>query len=269
MLSNFLTAAVSQLNEEQLNKLGKQTGTRINKPGSHLVTIKEAYQHSYEGTPNFNLVFVDAIGKTAEAHLTLSVALGNRKPGKYNVNGVPTEVSDPKTMIDNEKALGQLIELWELCGLDKATFGAGAVEETVIAFGEETTVLMFKPLVGKQLTIVTSSEVSVNKKAKGSDRKTYTNQKVSMSNLFNKDELSLFELSQGITEPKAINAAIKLTELPKEDFSDVGYGIKYGDENNADCRKELKIIAMSGKVPVTESVSSAADLIGDDSDEEF
>lgn len=268
MISNLLMAAVANMSDKQKAELGKSKGTRINKPGAHLVTIQSAFQSDYEGNPNFNIIFEDELGKTTDWQGKLSVPLGNRKPGKYNINGVPTEVTDKDTMIDNDKVLGQLIELWEVCGLDKTTFGSGAVEETVKSFGKDITALVFKPLIGKQLTIVTSSQVSANKKAQGNDRKTYTNQVVSMSNLFTKDELSLFEVSKGTTKPKAINAAIKAANMPKEDFSDIGYSIKYGDEQNKDCKAELKIIAMSGQAPVAEAVASAADLVGDDTDDD-
>jgi len=266
---SFLTAAISNMSETDKSKLGKSGSTRISNDGSHKVKISSAYEAVYEGSPYFTVEFEDVQGKKAEHTLWLTSKVGEKdgvvQAGMYPVNGVQTQLNNKGDVYDNVKAMGQIKNLWTICGLDEAKLGEGVVPGKVKAFGKEMDAEIWQSLIGKELTIVTSYEVSADKK---DPKKCWRNQKVSMTYLFNKDGLSQFELDEGKTEPKALEAAVKLAKAPAAQYADIGYSIKYSDQNNMACKQELKLLANAGTVPTATPVATnASGLI--DEEEEF
>ena len=264
-MSSFLNNLLNNLSDTEKNKLGK-SGSKINMAGSHAVSVVSAFEGSYEGKPNFSVTFETADGRNVEwtGYLTSKVGKDNEgkvKAGMYSVNGVQTQLDNEGDEFDNLKTIGIIKNLWKITGLPEAEFGSGIQSGTVKSYGKDITADVWTSLVGKQLTIVTSFEVSADKK---DHKTTWRSQKVSMTNLFNKDGLSQFELDEGKTEAKAINVAVKTAKLPAAEYADIGYGIKYSDKNNASCKQEIKLIAGAGQVPKTEVVGVTDSVEEDD-----
>ena len=259
---SFINRTMANMSDTEKNKLGT-VGTKINTDGSHLVTIVSAYEGAYEGKPNFNVTFEDVNGKQVEwtAYLTKEVGKDDKgvvKAGEYSVNGVKTQLNNEGDTYDNLKALGEVTNLWKSAGLEADNFGAGTAQGVVKAFGKDITAEIWHGLIGKQVTIVTSFEISLDKDKK----RVWKNQKVSGSNFYNAAGLSPMEVQAGKTEPAAINEAIKVAKAPKAQFADIGYGIKFADQKNALCIQELKLLGSAGQVPATESApaGTAADI---------
>ena len=253
---SFLNKALSRMNDADKAKLGKGGGTHINTNGSHKVTIKTAYENEYEGTPKFTVVFEDAQGKTAEWSGSLMKKIGKNSDtgepnaGMHSVGGVQTQLNKEDDLCDNLKVIGEIKNLWTICGLDPEKFGEGTIDGQVEHYGKTITAPVWNGLIGQSLTIVTSFELAADKK---DPNKVWKNQKVSISNLFNSDGLSQHELDEGITEGKALGGAVKLAKAPAEQWSDIGYGIKFGSENNKACKQELRLLGAKGKAPVAET----------------
>lgn len=257
---SFIQNIVSQMSTADKEKLGKRGGSKINTNGAHKVRIVEAYESEFNGDDNFYVKFEDAAGKAAEWKGYLTKTIGEEggvpRAGMYSVNGIQTQLNDKDDKCDNLVVIGHIKNLWRICGLDGAEFGSGIASAQVKAYGKDTTVDMWTELVGKELTIVTSFEVSADKK---DPKKTWRNQKVSISNLFNKDRLSQFEIDEGKTEPKAIEEAVRTAKEPAAQFADIGYGIKFSDKANKACIQELKLIANADKVPTAQVIDTPVD----------
>lgn len=255
-MASFLNGVISRLNPKQQEQLGKSGGTRINKDGAHKVTIKTAYESEYDGVPKFTIVFEDSQGKTADWSGSLMKKIGKNNDtgepnaGMHSVGGVQTQLNKENDLCDNLKVIGEIKNLWIICGLDPEKFGEGTVESQVEHYGKTITAPVWNGLVGQSLTIVTSFEISADKK---DSNKVWKNQRVSISNLFNVDGFSQHEIDEKITESKALDAAVKVAKAPKEQYTDIGYGIKYQQENNKACKQELKLLGAKGKAPVAES----------------
>lgn len=267
-MASFILKTHSNLSESEKNKLGT-VGTKVNQDGAHLVSIISAYEGEYDNQPNFNITFEDGAGKTVEwtGYLTSKVGKDDKgavKAGEYSVNGVKTQLNNEGDIYDNLNTIGYIKNLWKAAGLDADKFGDGIADGPVTAFGKTITAPIWHGLIGQSVTIVTSFELSLDKDKK----RVWKNQKVSMANIFNSAGLSLLEVTNGKTEPVAIHEAVKTAKLPKAQFADIGYGIKFSDQKNPLCLQELKLLGMSGTKPSVDTSPAAGNDV-DDTEEPF
>jgi len=266
---SFIKRAYANLSETEKNKIGV-VGTRINSDGDHKVKIASAYEGDYEGQPNFNVTFEDAQGKTVEwtGYLTSEVTEkdGVVQAGMYSVNGVQTQLNNKGDRYDNLKTMGIVKNLCKIVGTTLEEAAGTITDGNVTAFGKTITAPIWNSLIGKELTIITSYEITADKK---DPKKTYRNQKVSMSNLFTATGLSQVEVDAGKTEPSAIHAIVKLAKQPAVQYADIGYGIKFSDKSKAACIQELKVIGSAGQAPAVETQAASGTATAADDEPEF
>lgn len=256
MAVSFIGSAFANMPTEAKDKLG-QTGTRINEAGAHLVKIISFYQGDYEGNPNIQITFEDMNGKTVDWSGNLTTTISLNKDGEparksYQYQGKPLTAPKKGDICDNISTFARIKAIMEICGTTVEEASSHVVEEDVESFGKTIKAPVFKSLIGKKLTIVTSTEVSVSK-----DNKVYRNQKPTLDYVFNEDGLSTTEISKGVSVESAtqLKAAVELANKPKEPFASIGYGIKYGQENNKLAIAELKLVAHGNNAPVVEDVT--------------
>ena len=258
-MNNFLANIMSNLSEQDKAKLGTGGGTKINSAGSHLVTISEFFVGEYDGKPNVSIKFESADGKSVEwtGNLTSEVQYKDGAPTRqsYTYQGQPLVNPAEKAPCDNTQTLGKIQNLCKLLGTTIEEASAACVMETVTSFGKQIQAPVYKSLIGKSLTIVTSTQVSVDKKT----NKAWRNQVVSMNHLFNADGLSLAEIAAGKTVGTAIDAAVALANRPAEQYADIGYHIKHSDQSNKIAIQELKLVAGTGKEPVANDQTAASE----------
>ena len=258
-MSSFFNKAYNTMSTANQAKMGS-VGTKINSDGSHSVKIQQAYESkSKTGKPTFNVVFVDSEGKTAEWTAWLEDTVGKDAEGKvragvYTRNGVEMQMDDENDIKDNTYAMGHMKNLWKATGLDEAGIGTNIVQVSKTLYGEVQQVEEWKDLIGKEVTIVTSYEISAKAGGKGG---VWRNQLVNSKSWFNKEGLSLAEVKNGVTDPISLPIAVKEAKANAK--------IKFSDKTNKDCIAELKAIKSVGKsgVPAVESKAS------DDSDDEW
>lgn len=253
---SIILNTVQNMSEKDKEKLGK-VGTKLNVDGEHLLTIVDAYEVTWEsakGTfPSFVLKCENAEGKTVEWSAILKQKVGKDdkgvvKAGEYSVNGVKVYLSDENAEYDNLRAIGQINNLWKICGLDAKQFGAGIVNGTVqFAKAGTKQVERWQTLIGKQFTGITSYLVTLDEEGK----KAYRNQELNMDALFTKDRLSQAEVDSGKTEPVAIESAIAAAKA--------NASIEYKNRTNKICMQELQLIKGAGKVPVAEDATKTVD----------
>lgn len=252
---SIIANIMGSMSEADKAKLGKG-GTKINTDGEHTLTITEAYEitwNSAKGSfPSFVLKMEDAEGKTIEWSGFLKRKLkkddkGNLPVGEYSVNGVKTYLDQEGQEYDDLKVIGQINNLWKVCGLDPKQFGAGITAGTV-TFKEKGTVPVenWTALIGKKFIGVTSYVVSLDTDGK----RVWRNQEINMNALFNAAGLSIAEMESGKTEGTALAAAVAAAKA--------NASIAYNDRANKLCIQELKLIQGAGTVPATESVPAAA-----------
>jgi len=265
-MASFIAKAYSNMGDAEKKKIGV-VGTRINSDGDHKVKIVSAYEGDYEGQPNFNVTFEDAQGKTVEwtGYLTSEVTEkdGAVQAGMYSVNGVQTQLNNKGDRYDNLKTMGIVKNLCKIVGTTLEEAAGTITDGNVTAFGKTIVAPIWNDLIGRELTIVTSYEITADKK---DPKKVYRNQKVSMSHLFTATGLSQVEADAGKTEPSAIHAIVKLAKQPAAQYADIGYGIKFSDKSKAACISELKVIASGGQAPAVES-ASATNTVADNEPE--
>lgn len=251
---SIIANILNNMSAEDKAKLGK-SGVKVNSDGEHLLTIKEAYEITSEGGtfPRFVLKCEDTEGKTIEWTGFLKQKVGKDpktgavKAGEYSVNGVKTYLDTEGAEYDNVRVVGQLNNLWKVCGLDPNQFGAGIKADTVtFPTKGQVAVESWTALIGKQFTGISSYVVSADAK---DPNKCWRNQELNMDALFNVNRLSLAEVESGKTEPTAILEAVKKAKAAAS--------IKFSDTSNRACIQELKIIQSGGTVPVAEPVSAA------------
>lgn len=245
---SIITNIMSSLSEADKAKLGK-TGTKVNTDGAHLLTITEAYEIASEGGkyPRFVLKMEDGEGKEIDWTGFLKQKVGKDdkgvvKAGEYSVNGVKTYLDVEGAEYDNIRVIGQINNLWKVCGLDVAQFGSGIVAGTV-TFPDKGTqaVENWTALIGKKFTGVSSFLISLNKEK----TKAYRNQAINMDALFTEAGLSLAEVESGKTEGTALPVAVTAAKAAA--------GIKFSDRANKLCIQELKLVQGAGTIPATES----------------
>lgn len=245
---SIITNIVNSLSDADKAKLGK-TGTRVNTDGDHLLTITEAYEIVSEGGkfPRFVLTAEDSEGKTINWTGFLKSTVGKTKEGKvavgeYSVNGVKTYLDTEGAEYDNIRVIGQINNLWKVCGLDAAQFGAG-IKASTVTFPDKGTqpIEEWTALIGKKFTGVSAYVVSLDT----AKTKVYRNQELNMDALFNAAGLSIAEVEAEKTEPVALPAAVKAAKAAAS--------IKYSDRANKLCIQELKLIQGGSSVPAVES----------------
>lgn len=246
---SIITNIVNSLSDADKAKLGK-TGTKVNTDGDHLLTITEAYEIVSEGGkfPRFVLTAEDSEGKTINWTGFLKQKVGKDdkgvvKAGEYSVNGVKTYLDTEGAEYDNIRVIGQINNLWKVCGLDAAQFGAG-IKASTVTFPDKGTqpIEEWTALIGKKFTGVSAYVVSLDQ----TKTKVYRNQELNMDALFNAAGLSIAEVESGKTEPVALPAAVKAAKAAAS--------IKFSDRANKLCIQELKLIQGNGTVPAVESV---------------
>jgi len=239
---------MNSMSEVDKAKLGK-SGTRINTDGSHLLTITEAYEIASEGGkyPRFVLKAEDSEGKSIDWTGFLKQTVGKDdkgavKAGEYSVDGVKTYLDTEGAEYDNIRVIGQINNLWKVCGLDAAQFGAGVVAGTV-TFPDKGTQSCenWTALIGKKFTGVSSFLISLDQ----AKTKAYRNQDLNMDTLFTATGLSLAEVEAGKTEGTALASAVTAAKAAAK--------IKHSDKMNKLCIQELKLVQGAGTVPTTES----------------
>ena len=247
---SIILNVMNNMSDEDKAKLGR-TGTKINTDGSHLVTITEAYEIDNQ---RFCLTVEDAEGKTANWTGFFKQKVGKDdkgvvKAGEYSVNGVKTYLDTEGAEYDNLRTIGVIKNLWKIVGNDEAKFGEGIVPGTV-TFSQAGTkqVENWNGLIGKQLTIVTSFLITLDKDGK----RAWRNQEINVNTLFTASGLSQAELDAGKTEPVAINAAIEQAKASPE--------IEYKNRNNKICMQELALVKGAGKAPVAEAASTSPEV---------
>jgi len=251
---NFLANTMNNMSTEDKAKLGR-TGSKLSADGSHLVSIKEFFIGNYDGSPNVQIKFEAADGKSVEwvGNLTTEVNVDDKtgKPVKevYRLEGKPLVNPQKGDRCDNEATLGKIQNLCKLLGTTVEEAAAAATDAPAKSFGKDISAPTFYTLIGKQLTIVTSFELSLDK----DNKRVWKNQVVSMTHMFNATGLSQLEVDTGITEGKALISAIKLAKAPKEQYTDIGYGIKYKDQKSPICLQELKLLGQAGVAPKAEA----------------
>ena len=246
---SIILNTLGNMSEQDKAKLGR-TGTKINTDGSHLVTIVEAYEIDNQ---RFYLKVEDAEGKTADWTGFFKQKVGKDKDqvvkaGEYSVNGVKVYLDNENAEYDNLRVIGQINNLWKICGLDPKQFGAGIVPGT-ITFAKAGTkqIERWQTLIGKQFTGITSFLVTLDEDGK----KAWRNQDLNMDALFTKARLSQAEVDSGKTEPVAIEAAIAAAKANPS--------IEFKNKNNKICMQELQLIRGAGKAPVAEDVTKTVD----------
>lgn len=242
---SIIMNTISNMSEKDKEKLGK-VGTKINFDGEHLLTIVEAYEIDNQ---RFYLQCEDSEGKTVDWTGFLKQKVGkdkdgNVRAGEYSVDGIKVHLTDENAEYDNLRVIGQISNLWKICGLDPAQFGAGITPGTV-TFSKAGTknVERWTTLIGKQFTGITSFMVTLDADGK----KAWRNQELNMNMLFSKDRLSQAEIDGGKTEPMAINAAIAAAKADPK--------IEYKNRANKICIQELQLIKGAGKAPVAEEAT--------------
>ena len=246
---SLITSIVNNMSEKDKEKLGR-VGTKINLDGEHLLTIIEAYEIDNQ---RFYLKCEDSEGKTVDWTGFLKQKVGKDKDnvvkaGEYSVNGVKTYLDNENAEYDNLRVIGQINNLWKICGLDPKQFGAGIVPSTV-TFAKAGTkqIERWQTLIGKQFTGITSFLVTLDEDGK----KAWRNQELNMDTLFTKARLSQAEIDSGKTEPVAIEAAIAAAKANPS--------IEFKNKNNKICIQELQLIRGAGKAPVVENATKAVD----------
>lgn len=250
---SIIANIMGSMSEADKARLGK-TGVNINTDGEHKLTIVEAYEIASEGGkfPRFVLKMEDGEGKKIDWTGFLKQTVGKDdkgavKAGEYSVNGVKTYLDQEGAEYDNLRAIGQINNLWKVCGLDADKFGTGVVPGTVTFPNKGTqNCENWTALIGKEFTGVSAFEISLNQEK----TKAYRNQKINMDALFTKDGLSLAEVEAGKTEGVALASAVTAAKAAA--------GIKYADRANKLCIQELKLVQGAGTVPATEAASGAA-----------
>ena len=246
---SVITSIVNNMSEKDKEKLGR-VGTKINTDGAHLLTIVEAYEIDNQ---RFYLKCEDSEGKTVDWTGFLKQKVGKDKEGvvkagEYSVNGVKVYLDNENAEYDNLRVIGQINNLWKICGLDAKQFGAGIVPGT-ITFAKAGTkqIERWQTLIGKQFTGITSFLVTLDEDGK----KAWRNQDLNMDALFTKARLSQAEVDSGKTEPVAIEAAIAAAKANPS--------IEFKNKNNKICMQELQLIRGAGKAPVAEDVTKSVD----------
>lgn len=254
---SIITNIMNSLSAEDKAKLGR-VGTKVNTDGDHLLSIVEAYEIVSEGGayPRFVLKCADTEGKTIEWSGFLKAAVGKDdkgvvKAGEYSVNGVKTYLDKEGAEYDDLKVIGQINNLWKICGLDAAQFGAG-IKPATVTFPSKGTVAVesWTALIGKSFTGVSYYTIAVDAK---DTTKAWRNQELDMNALFTAEGLSLAEKDAGKTEGTALAVAVKAALARKADASKT---IKGKDKNQKACLQEWKLLQNSGKAPLTESAPS-------------
>lgn len=246
---SLITNIVNNMSEKDKEKLGR-VGTKINYDGAHLLTIVEAYEIDNQ---RFYLKCEDSEGKTVDWTGFLKQKVGKDKDnvvkaGEYSVNGVKVYLDNENAEYDNLRVIGQINNLWKICGLDPKQFGAGIVPGTV-TFAKAGTkqIERWQTLIGKQFTGITSFLVTLDEDGK----KAWRNQDLNMDALFTKARLSQAEVDSGKTEPVAIEAAIAAAKANPS--------IEFKNKNNKICIQELQLIRGAGKAPVAEDATKTID----------
>ena len=246
---SVITSIVNNMSEKDKEKLGR-VGTKINIDGAHLLTIVEAYEIDNQ---RFYLKCEDSEGKTVDWTGFLKQKVGKDKDGviksgEYSVNGVKVYLDNETAEYDNLRVIGQINNLWKICGLDAKQFGAGIVPGT-ITFAKAGTkqIERWQTLIGKQFTGITSFLVTLDEDGK----KAWRNQDLNMDSLFTKARLSQAEVDSGKTEPVAIEAAIAAAKANPS--------IEFKNKNNKICMQELQLIRGAGKAPVAEDATKTVD----------
>lgn len=246
---SIITAIVNNMSEKDKEKLGK-VGTKLNIDGEHTLTIVEAYEIDNQ---RFYLKCEDSEGKTVDWTGFLKQKVGKDKDnvvkaGEYSVNGVKTYLDNEAAEYDNLRVIGQINNLWKICGLDPKQFGAGIVPGTVTFPTAGTKQIeRWQTFIGKQFTGITSFLVTLDADGK----KAWRNQDLNMDALFNKARLSQAEIDSGKTEPVAIEAAITAAKANPT--------IEYKNRTNKVCIQELALIRGAGKAPVAEDATKTID----------
>ena len=246
---SVITSIVNNMSEKDKEKLGR-VGTKINTDGAHLLTIVEAYEIDNQ---RFYLKCEDSEGKTVDWTGFLKQKVGKDKDqvvkaGEYSVNGVKVYLDNENAEYDNLRVIGQINNLWKICGLDAKQFGAGIVPGT-ITFAKAGTkqIERWQTLIGKQFTGITSFLVTLDEDGK----KAWRNQDLNMDALFTKARLSQAEVDSGKTEPVAIEAAIAAAKANPS--------IEFKNKNNKICMQELQLIRGAGKAPIAEDATKSVD----------
>ena len=246
---SVITSIVNNMSEKDKEKLGR-VGTKINTDGAHLLTIVEAYEIDNQ---RFYLKCEDSEGKTVDWTGFLKQKVGKDKDnvvkaGEYSVNGVKVYLDNENAEYDNLRVIGQINNLWKICGLDPKQFGAGIVPGT-ITFAKAGTkqIERWQTLIGKQFTGITSFLVTLDEDGK----KAWRNQDLNMDALFTKSRLSQVEVDSGKTESVAIEAAIAAAKANPS--------IEFKNKNNKICMQELQLIRGAGKAPVAEDATKVVD----------
>lgn len=246
---SVITSIVNNMSEKDKEKLGR-VGTKINTDGAHLLTIVEAYEIDNQ---RFYLKCEDSEGKTVDWTGFLKQKVGKDKDnvvkaGEYSVNGVKVYLDNENAEYDNLRVIGQINNLWKICGLDPKQFGAGIVPAS-ITFPKAGTkqIERWQTLIGKQFTGITSFLVTLDEDGK----KAWRNQDLNMDALFTKTRLSQAEVDSGKTEPVAIEAAIAAAKANPS--------IEFKNKNNKICMQELQLIRGAGKAPVAEDATKSVD----------
>lgn len=240
---------INNMSEKDKEKLGK-VGTKINLDGAHALTIVEAYEIDNQ---RFYLKCEDSEGKTVDWTGFLKQKVGKDKDGivkagEYSVNGVKAHLDTEGAEYDNLRVIGQINNLWKICGLDAAQFGAGITPGTVtFAHAGTKNIERWTTLIGKQFTGITSYLVNLDADGK----RAWRNQDLNMDALFSKAQLSQPEIDGGKTEPAAIDAAIVAAKA--------NASIEYKNRTNKICIQELQLIKGAGKVPTTEDATKTVD----------
>lgn len=246
---SLITNIVNNMSEKDKEKLGR-VGTKINYDGAHLLTIVEAYEIDNQ---RFYLKCEDSEGKTVDWTGFLKQKVGKDKDGvvkagEYSVNGVKVYLDNENAEYDNLRVIGQINNLWKICGLDAKQFGAGIVPGTVTFTKAGTKQIeRWQTLIGKQFTGITSFLVTLDEDGK----KAWRNQDLNMDALFTKAQLSQAEVDSGKTEPVAIEAAIAAAKANPS--------IEFKNKNNKICMQELQLIRGAGKAPVAEDATKSVD----------
>jgi hypothetical protein len=243
-MASFVNVVLGNLGEREKDRLGKG-GTKINEDGEHLLTITNAF----EIENRFVLEAEDELGKKIDATLFLTAKVGKNadgtvKAGKYFVNGIETQLDTEGAEYDNLRAIGQIKNLWKICGLPEADFGSG-IEPGTITYSKAGTkdIDVWKKLIGQQFVGVSSYLITADAADKN---KAWRNQELNMNQLFAKDRRSQEEIDAGFPEPVQIDKVVKEAKANAK--------IKYSDQKNKACMQELQAIKNKGKAPVAEEV---------------
>ncbi|MEA3370854.1 MAG: hypothetical protein U9Q40_05900, partial [Campylobacterota bacterium] len=166
---------VGSLSKEELDSLGK-TSSRISKAGAHLVKIKSALEINDQ---YIKIEFEDKAGLTAE----YTGFLDSTKDGVTSDN-----IYTQNTMTFIAKA----------CGFDNAAKACAKTKQTTVTFKSgEKDAESFTSLVGKELYILTTSEIEADDK---DPKKTYVKQKVNEKKFFDKLKRNSIEIASDADE---------------------------------------------------------------------